>query len=142
MTYKKIYSLMNHERMRWQQMNYRRLLTRLSKITKEEKLYCFLILATETGDQKLFNAGIVRAGELGYNMDIEKVKKIANETKIFKIDMPGYKKAIDGFIDKQVEKIITNAPKYVAPEEKKYRKPEDRYLNMFTKDELTRSIEF
>lgn len=140
MTYNAIYSLMDHERMRWRTMDYRRLVTRLSKITKEEKLYCFLILATETGNQKLFNAGVIRAGELGYNMDMQKVENIAKETKIFKIVMPGYKKAIDISVDKQIEKLVRNAPKFTTPDEKKYKKPEDKYLNMFSKEELTRSI--
>ena len=141
MTYRKINSMMDHERMRWRTMDYRKLLVRLSKIKKQEKLYCFLILSTETGNQKLFNAGVTRAGELGYNMDMNKVERIAKETKVFKAIMPQYKKAIDISTDKQIERLVSNAPKFVTPEEKKYKKPEDRYLNMFTREELTRAIE-
>lgn len=140
MTYNKIYSLMDHERMRWRSMDYRKLVTRLSRITKEEKMYCFLILATETGNQKLFNAGVMRAAELGYNMDMDKVKRIANETKVIKTMYPQYKFAADVSVDKQIEKIVSNAPKFVTPDEKKYNKPEEKYLNMFTKEELTRAI--
>ena len=141
MTYNRIYKMLDHERMRWASMNYKRLLTRLSKITKEEKLHCFLILATEVGNQKLFNAGIFRASEVGANISMSLVKSIANETKVFKISNNKIMK--DKYKEKiTTEKLIKNAPKFVAPEEQNYKKSEDRYLNMFTRDELTRCIDF
>jgi len=116
-------------------MDYRKLVTRLSRITKEEKLHCFLILATETGNQKLFNAGVIRAGERGVNIDMNKIRSIADEreTKVVKAVKQ---------LKRTTEQLISNAPKFVTPEEQKYNKPEDRYLNMFTRDELTRCIDF
>ena len=136
MTYNAIYKILDHERMRWRTMDYRKLVTRLSRITKEEKLHCFLILATETGNQKLFNAGVIRAGERGVNIDMNKVRSVARETKVIK-EIPK-----NSIVKRTTEELIKNAPKFVAPEEQKYKKSEDRYLNMFTRDELTRCIDF
>ena len=140
MTYNAIYKMLDHERMRWRTMDYRKLVTRLSRITKEEKLHCFLILATETGNQKLFNAGVIRAGERGVNIDMNKVRSIARETKVIKA-IPKNSMYI-AEKKRTTEELISNAPKFVTPDENKYRKPEDKYLNMFTRDELTRCIDF
>ena len=142
MTYDRIYKLLDHERMRWKTMDYRKLVTRLSRITKEEKLHCFLILATETGNQKLFNAGVIRAGERGVNIDMGKVRRVARETKVIPVTPSGRTMTVRYEEKKSVNDLIQNAPKFVTPDENKYRKPEDKYLNMFTRDELTRCIDF
>jgi len=140
MTYNAIYKILDHERMRWRTMDYRKLVTRLSRITKEEKLHCFLILATETGNQKLFNAGIIRAGEVGANISMDKVKSIARETKVVKAIPKNSMYIVEK--KRTTEELISNAPNFVTPDKNKYRKPEDKYLNMFTRDELTRCIDF
>ena len=118
------WKLLKHERMRWGYMTVRQLMTRLSRITKEEKLECFLLLASEARDQRLFDAAVMRAADLSYDIDVEIIK--------------------DRAIPKSLNKKIKQTPKYVTPEPIKpiREKPEQKYFNMFNADELERAIEF
>lgn len=58
-------SLEANERMRWGSMDRARLLTRLGRITKPEKLAWFMRLAREHRDADLFRAAADRARDLG-----------------------------------------------------------------------------
>jgi len=124
------YKLIANERMRWGYMSVKQLLTRLSRITKEGKLECFLLLATEAKDQRLFNAAVMRAADLGYNINLKDIRLMsAWQTPKLK--------------ERYLEKSKAT-PKYVTPESIKpiKEKPEQKYFNLFDISELERAIEF
>lgn len=124
------FKLIANERMRWAYMTVKQLLTRLSRITKEGKLECFLLLATEAKDQRLFDAGVMRAADLGYNINLNVIRKMAswNTPKIKEM----YKEK-----SKKTPKYVTSEP--IKPIREK---PEQKYFNLFDVQELERAIEF
>ena len=58
--------LLINERNRWREMSDRQLFQRLQKITKPEKLSCFLLVATDLNRGTLFRDGIDRCEALGF----------------------------------------------------------------------------
>ena len=58
------YRLRKHERNRWDEMTEVQLYRRLKKITKLDKLDCFILVAQERGKTELQNAGVARRQEV------------------------------------------------------------------------------
>jgi hypothetical protein len=58
--------LLEHEQMRWGYMDDRKLLTRLRRIKKREKLECFIFVAERENNETLLRAAYNRAMELGF----------------------------------------------------------------------------
>jgi hypothetical protein len=59
------YDLLRHEQKRWDEMNELQLSRRLQKITRPEKLACFLYFAEARGNQMMLLRGVERCNELG-----------------------------------------------------------------------------
>jgi len=70
---------MSHERMRWGYMDDRKLLTRLGRMTKPQKLECFITLARENNNAVLLEAAYRRVNQLGYDYLVPPVMQVTEE---------------------------------------------------------------
>jgi hypothetical protein len=59
-------NLWQNELDRWDSLDNRKLLTRLNRITKPEKLACFLKMAHATRSYNLFGRAVTRCNDLGF----------------------------------------------------------------------------